>query len=71
MTTALAAVSRVGFKDHLLATVIGKLPSAWIEVTIGHDLFSFFRAHLLRLTLLTLASGLIYLVFIRNNRDSL
>jgi len=70
MITALAALGRVGFMEHLLATAIGKLPSTWIEVTVGHDLFSY-RAHLLRLTVITVVSGLIYLLFVRNRHDSL
>lgn len=67
LITALAALSRVGFKEHLLATSIGKLPSAWIEVTVGHDLLSY-HAHLLRLTFLLGSSGLIYFLFTRYKR---
>ena len=65
--TALAALSRIGFKEHFFATLIGKLPSAWVEVTVGHDLMSF-RAHLLRLTLLLVSSGLVYVLFLRYKR---
>ena len=67
LITALAALSHTGFKEHFLATLIGKLPSTWVEVTVGHDLLSY-RAHLLRLTLLTGVSGLIYFLCIRDRR---
>lgn len=65
--TAMAALSRVGFREHFFATLIGKLPSAWVEVTVGHDLLSF-RAHLLRITFLLGTSVLAYRLFYRNNR---
>lgn len=34
-----AAVSRITFRDYLLATAIGKIPSVLAEVYVGHDLF--------------------------------
>ncbi|MDR3590382.1 MAG: TVP38/TMEM64 family protein [Negativicutes bacterium] len=67
LITALAALSRVRFRDHFLATAIGKLPSAWVEVTVGHDLFSY-RAHLIRLVMLIVASGLVYFLVLRGRR---
>lgn len=36
--TAVAAISRIRFKDFFLATVIGKLPPVIIKVLIGHDI---------------------------------
>ncbi|MBP2643982.1 MAG: ydjZ 1 [Firmicutes bacterium] len=36
--TVVAAVSSIAFRDFVLATFLGKIPSAWIEVTLGHDL---------------------------------
>ncbi len=36
--TAVAAISRISFKDFLLATGIGKLPPVIIKVLLGHDL---------------------------------
>ena len=36
--TAVAAVSRISFRDFFLATLIGKLPPVIIKVLIGHDL---------------------------------
>lgn len=39
--TAVAAMSSIGFRDHLIATLIGKVPSVLIEVWLGHDLLKF------------------------------
>lgn len=36
--TAVAAISRMGFRDFFLATLIGKLPPVVIKVLLGHDL---------------------------------
>lgn len=36
--TAVAAISRISFKDFFLATLIGKLPPVVIKVLLGHDL---------------------------------
>lgn len=36
--TAVAAVSRISFRDFFLATFIGKLPPVVIKVLLGHDL---------------------------------
>lgn len=36
--TAVAAVSRMSFKDFFLATLIGKLPPVVIKVVLGHDI---------------------------------
>lgn len=36
--TAVAAISRISFKDFLLATLIGKLPPVVIKVLLGHDI---------------------------------
>lgn len=36
--TAVAAVSRMRFRDFFLATLIGKLPPVVIKVVLGHDL---------------------------------
>ena len=55
LITALGAVSSIRLRDYALATLIGKLPSAWIEVTLGHDLASYHR-HMARLTVLVLIS---------------
>jgi len=36
--TAVAAISKMGFKDFFLATLIGKLPPVVIKVLLGHDI---------------------------------
>lgn len=36
--TAVAAISRMNFRDFMLATVLGKLPPVIIKVLLGHDL---------------------------------
>jgi uncharacterized membrane protein YdjX (TVP38/TMEM64 family) len=36
--TAIAAISRISFKDFFLATILGKLPPVVIKVILGHDL---------------------------------
>lgn len=55
LITALSAVSSVSLRDYTLATIIGKLPSVWLEVTLGHDIVSY-KEHVFRLTLLILVS---------------
>ena len=62
LITALGALSSISLMDYVLATLIGKLPSAWIEVTLGHDLASY-QEHTLRLTVIILISVAAYLVF--------
>lgn len=39
--TAMAAVSTMSFRNHTLATFIGKVPSVIFEVWLGHDLIRF------------------------------
>lgn len=55
LITALSAVSSVSLKNYTLATAIGKLPSVWLEVTLGHDIVNY-KEHIFRLTLLILIS---------------
>ncbi|VBB05154.1 Hypothetical protein LUCI_0361 [Lucifera butyrica] len=59
LITALGALSSISIRDYALATLIGKLPSAWIEVTLGHDLLAYHQ-HSLRLALLIIVSVLAY-----------
>lgn len=59
LITALGALSGICWRDYILATLIGKLPSALIEVTLGHDLASY-REHTMRLTVLILVSVVAY-----------
>ena len=63
LITALGALSSIGLTDYIIATFIGKLPSALIEVTLGHDLLSY-REHSLRLILLLVISALAYYLFV-------
>lgn len=60
--TALGAVSGIKLKDYVGATLIGKLPSAWIEVTLGHDLASY-HEHMARLSILVIISVVSYGLF--------
>jgi uncharacterized membrane protein YdjX (TVP38/TMEM64 family) len=55
--TAVAAISKISFRDFLLATVIGKLPPVVIKVLLGHDL-AFAGENMLRL------AGVIVLVVV-------
>ena len=68
LITALGAASSITLSDYILATFIGKLPSAWIEVTLGHDLASY-HEHMVRLTLLVIISASAYGIYrwINNN----
>jgi uncharacterized membrane protein YdjX (TVP38/TMEM64 family) len=64
LLTALGAVSSITAIDYIFATLIGKIPSAVIEVMLGHDLASY-RQHEMRLLLLFLISGAAYFLFLR------
>lgn len=59
LITALGALSDISLKDYILATLIGKFPSALIEVTLGHDLASY-RENSMRLTIVILISVAAY-----------
>lgn len=59
LITALGALSLIRWRDYIWATLLGKLPSVWIEVTLGHDLAAY-REHTLRLTLLIVISVAAY-----------
>ncbi|MBP2651617.1 MAG: ydjZ 1 [Firmicutes bacterium] len=60
--SALGAVSSITVKDYILATLIGKIPSALIEVTLGHDLASY-HEHFVRLAVLVVISFVSYWAF--------
>lgn len=62
MITALGAVSSIRVRDYIIATFIGKLPSAAIEVTMGHDILSY-QEHSSRLLFFLLISILAYFAF--------
>lgn len=57
--TAVAAISRISFKDFMLATVIGKLPPVVIKVLIGHDIV-FAGDNLIRLLVVALLVLAVY-----------
>ncbi len=59
--TAVAAISRISFRDFILATVLGKLPPVVIKVLVGHDI-AFAGENTTRLiVVLSLVAG-VYLV---------
>ena len=37
LITALGALSSISYRDYILGTLIGKLPSVAVEVVVGHD----------------------------------
>lgn len=59
--TAIAAISRMSFKDFWWATFIGKLPPVVIKVLLGHDIV-FAGENMDRLIFVTLLVVLIYVV---------
>ena len=58
--TAVAAISRIRFKDFFLATFLGKLPPVVIKVILGHDLV-FAGENMFRLTIIILLVVGVYL----------
>lgn len=57
--TCLGAISRMKFRDYVIATFIGKLPSTALEVVVGHDIVHF-RQHMDRLAILVTLVILVY-----------
>ncbi len=39
VVTAVAAMSKISYRDHFIANLFGKLPAVIVEVWLGHDLF--------------------------------
>lgn len=62
--TAVAAISRISFRDFIIATVVGKLPPVAVKVMLGYDLV-FAREHPARLAgvaaLIAAVYGLLWL----------
>lgn len=58
--TAVAAVSRISFKDFFWATVVGKLPPVIIKVLIGHDIV-FAGENMVRLLVIVLLVISVYI----------
>jgi uncharacterized membrane protein YdjX (TVP38/TMEM64 family) len=69
LVTALGALSSIQLKDYIIATFIGKLLSAGIEVTLGHDLV-FYKDHIPRLIFLVLLSGVAYYFFLHYKKGT-
>ncbi|WP_371370945.1 TVP38/TMEM64 family protein [Sporomusa aerivorans] len=59
--TAIAAISRISFKDFLLATILGKLPPVVIKVILGHDIV-FAGENLGRLVFIVLLVVFVYAI---------
>lgn len=68
VVTAVAAMSRISYKDHFIANLIGKLPAVIVEVWLGHDLFRI-QEHSGRLTALLVLLVAVYgVVWYRRHR---
>lgn len=59
LLTAAASVSTISFSDFAWATILGKLPSVFAKVLIGHDLI-YFANYKMRFILGVLCIGLLY-----------
>ena len=57
--TAIAAISKISFRDFLWATILGKLPPVIIKVLLGHDLV-YASDNMMRLIAVIAAVVLIY-----------
>ena len=59
LITALGALSRITYRDYIIGTLIGKLPSVAIEVIVGHDIVMM-KENADRLTVLIVAIIVVY-----------
>ncbi len=59
--TAVAAISRISFRDFILATVLGKLPPVVIKVLVGHDI-AFAGENMTRLVIVLGLVAAVYIV---------
>jgi uncharacterized membrane protein YdjX (TVP38/TMEM64 family) len=57
--TSLGAVSRMSFRDYVIANLIGKFPSTALEVVVGHDIVNF-QQHMKRLAILMTVVIIVY-----------
>ena len=69
LVTAFGAVSNMRFREFIVATAIGKLPSVWLEVTLGHDAMNY-QDHLGRLVGITTVSIAAYLMVAYSRRKA-
>lgn len=67
--TAVGAVSKISFKDYVIANLIGKFPSTALEVVLGHDLVNY-GENKWRLSIILTVLLLIYLGYLWKNRKS-
>lgn len=67
--TAVAAISKMSFKDFFWATFLGKLPPVVIKVILGHDLV-FASENMTRLILVVVLVILIYVGLLWRKRTS-
>lgn len=59
LITALGAVSRIRFKDYVLANLIGKFPATALEVIVGYDIVNY-KQNMMQLTLVVIAITFAY-----------
>lgn len=59
LITALGALSRIRFKDYVLANLIGKFPATALEVIVGYDIINY-KQNMMRLTLVVIATAFAY-----------
>lgn len=60
LLTAVGAISRISFKDYVIANLIGKFPATALEVVIGHDLVNL-QEHYKRLAIWVVLGIVIFL----------
>lgn len=65
--TAIGAVSKISFRDYVIANLIGKFPSTALEVILGHDLVNF-GENKLRLSIIITLLLLIYFWYLWKNK---
>lgn len=59
LVTAIAALSSMPFRYHLIGSLIGKLPSVALEVVLGHDIINM-GTHAIRLTVIVVTVAIVY-----------
>lgn len=67
--TAIGAVSKISFKDYVIANLIGKFPSTALEVILGYDLVNYGQ-NKLRLSIIVTILLLIYLGYLWKNKKN-
>lgn len=67
--TAIGAVSKISFRDYVIANLIGKFPSTALEVIVGHDLVNY-GENKLRLSIIITVLLLIYFLYLWKNKKT-